>query len=449
MIIKIDVQNKIPKLLDDCVIICGNSNYEISFSFDNEWDKYTTRTARFSFFQNNAKRYTDIEFEGSTCSVPILSNIKSVEVGVYAGELCTTVPCLIKCERSILCGNGAEDNTIKIAVDSAREEYRADLENSLETVTGENHDNKTWEELNETVSTLPIISEEQTQALGDLDLIKFYYANLVSDYARIFRFAPKDETGADMDYRLPYIYTPKINWASGVISKNLLEFGVDVSSTDSNTIGNNLGARVFSPLPKLQRLVVTGNKNNQSLQRFMYQNTALRYVKMETPSEEVLRLNPSYYIQAFYQCSSLGTIDCELDFTGQTSTSVMFSDCENLRNLRIKPFTLRCSLDVSACKHFIHPDIRDNSLLSILNAIPNPTTEGENSNITIKYSNYAWVFDTMGDMDFEIPLDFTTVNEVYFNSETGLYSWEKQTETDRLTTLYYAFITDKGVTLAK
>lgn len=343
-------------------------------------------------------------------------------------------------------GDNPEVNVIQSAVDAAKKGCCDDLSSSLETATGEAQGGKTWDELNETVSTLPVISEEQTQALGDWDLVKFYYANLVSDYVRIFRVAPKDETGADMDYRLPYIYTPKINWGVGLISKNLLEFGVDVSSTKSNNIGNNEGTRVFSPLPKLQRLVVTGNENSQSLMRFVYQNTALRYVKMETPGEEVLRLNPSYYAQAFYQCSSLETIDCELDFTGQTSTTAMFENCNNLVGLRIKPFTLTCSLNVAGCHRFIHPNIKDTSLLSILNAIPNPKTVGENAEITITYSNYGWTFETMGE-EWLFPVEFITT-EVYFNSETGLYSYEKQTESDEKMTMFEAFEERKGVTLA-
>lgn len=336
---------------------------------------------------------------------------------------------------------------IGAATETVREECRAELAESLETATGENHDNKTWEELNNTVSTLPITSEEQTQALGDWDLIKAYFADYTGGWHSLFRNAPTDNTGANKEYRLPYIYTPKMAWAERncYISTNLLEFGVDVSSAVN--LGGGTNVNTFQPLPKLQKLTLTGNENSPSLQYFMYRNSALRYLKMDTPSEEVLKANPKYYETAFHSCSGLVTVDCELDFTGQTSTKNMFNGCENLRGLRIKPFTLTCSLDVKACKYFIHPELMDISLISILNAIPNPEFDGQNAGITITYSNECWVLDTMGNGDLFI-MEIIG-HEVYFNPETKLYSWEKQTENSEKTTLFEAFMDRKGVTLAQ
>lgn len=154
MIIKIDVQNKIPKLLNDCVIVCGNSDYEILFSFDSEWDKHTTKTARFSFLQGGTKTHIDVKFEGSACNVPILSNTKSVEVGVYAGALYTTTPCLIKCERSILCDNSIEDDGVDAILKSSHEQHRSELKASLESVLGRDYDDETWDKLLEIVENL-------------------------------------------------------------------------------------------------------------------------------------------------------------------------------------------------------------------------------------------------------------------------------------------------------
>lgn len=317
------------------------------------------------------------------------------------------------------------------------EECRFELETSLETATGKNYDGKTWNELNDTVAELPIISEEQTQELGNWDLVKFYYANLVTDYIRMFRVAPKDETGADMDYRLPYIYTPKINWSSaGVISKNLLEFGVDVSSKAS--IGSNDGS-LFSNLPKLQRLIVTGNENSQSLQRFVYQNTSLQYVKMETPSEEVLRLNSSYYQHAFYKCLSLETIDCELDFTGQTKTLAMFDNCSKLKDLRIKPFTLSTSLGLGFCRSLHNNNKGDyDSLISILNAI---TLDREVAkNITITFSSE--IADSITGMESYWS------KLVYFRDGSNLYYSESEEGYTYLELTLYEAFTNKGVTIA-
>ena len=83
-------------------IVCGNSDYVISFNFDDEWAAHHTKTARFIW----NGQYQDVVFTGTTCKVPVLSNTTMVAVGVYAGDLSTTTPALIGCDKSILCGGG-------------------------------------------------------------------------------------------------------------------------------------------------------------------------------------------------------------------------------------------------------------------------------------------------------------------------------------------------------
>lgn len=95
------VTNKIATYQTRCGdIVCGNSDYQINFTFDSEWDEFPQKTAR--FIVNG--RYTDVDFTGTTCSVPIITNTDKVTVGVYAGDLHTTTPATIGCKRSILCG---------------------------------------------------------------------------------------------------------------------------------------------------------------------------------------------------------------------------------------------------------------------------------------------------------------------------------------------------------
>lgn len=84
----------------DGVIVCGNSDYQIVFTFDEEWNSKTTKTARFVW---NGEHH-DFTFTGTTCTVPVISDATSVAVGVYADELSTT-PTIIPCKRSILCGS--------------------------------------------------------------------------------------------------------------------------------------------------------------------------------------------------------------------------------------------------------------------------------------------------------------------------------------------------------
>lgn len=80
-------------------IVCGNSDYVIEFAFDAEWAAHDEKIARFIWDGH----YKDVTFTGTTCPVPIITNTTVVEIGVYAGELSTTTPAMIGCQKSILC----------------------------------------------------------------------------------------------------------------------------------------------------------------------------------------------------------------------------------------------------------------------------------------------------------------------------------------------------------
>ena len=84
-------------------IVCGNTDYQIAFTFDSEWDAYETKTARFIW----NGQYADVVFTGNVCDVPKITNATLCMVGVFAGDLHTTTPAYIKCDRSILCGDGS------------------------------------------------------------------------------------------------------------------------------------------------------------------------------------------------------------------------------------------------------------------------------------------------------------------------------------------------------
>ena len=101
-ILHIVVNNKVATYYKrDGEIVCGNSDYQIKFSFDSAWDAYTTKTARFIW---NSK-FVDVVFTGDICDVPMVTNATSILVGVYAGDLQTTTPATIGCKLSVLCGN--------------------------------------------------------------------------------------------------------------------------------------------------------------------------------------------------------------------------------------------------------------------------------------------------------------------------------------------------------
>ena len=105
--INITVAGKIATNMSPGVtIVCGNSDYTVTFSFDEEWSAYQVKTARFVYTRDGQVQYDETVFTGNMAAVPVLSGITAVYVGVYAGDLRTTTPARILCDRSILCGGG-------------------------------------------------------------------------------------------------------------------------------------------------------------------------------------------------------------------------------------------------------------------------------------------------------------------------------------------------------
>ena len=83
-------------------IICGNSDYQIEFLFDEDWAEHDKKTARFIW--NGT--HQDVVFTGTVCKVPVINDARMVTVGVFAGDLHTTTPARITAEKSILCSSG-------------------------------------------------------------------------------------------------------------------------------------------------------------------------------------------------------------------------------------------------------------------------------------------------------------------------------------------------------
>lgn len=105
--IAIEVRDKVATAPTDAVIICGNSDYSIVFTFDDEWDGLPTKTARFKYFTDAGRYHIDVLFTGDSVAVPVLTNTRRVEVGVFAGDLASTTGAAIRCEPCIRCGSDA------------------------------------------------------------------------------------------------------------------------------------------------------------------------------------------------------------------------------------------------------------------------------------------------------------------------------------------------------
>ena len=98
--ITIQIIDKIATCLTELPVVCGNSDYECEFLFDEEWEQHSIKTARFKVNGD----YTDVVFEGNICNMPIISDAKIVWIGVFAGELSTSTPAIVHCKHSILDG---------------------------------------------------------------------------------------------------------------------------------------------------------------------------------------------------------------------------------------------------------------------------------------------------------------------------------------------------------
>lgn len=120
--IDITVNNKTATVTtSNARIVCGNSDYTITFSFSQEWDKYEKKTARFIY----ADKYEDKYFTGNVCECPIISNAREVKIGVYAGDISTTTPARIDCDKSILCDDIAGTKSEGVIVTKGEQGFSA------------------------------------------------------------------------------------------------------------------------------------------------------------------------------------------------------------------------------------------------------------------------------------------------------------------------------------
>lgn len=105
--IKVHIKDRVAVAEGDPVIVCGNSDYTVTFTFDEEWGEAYAKTARFKFHTAEGPEHIDKPFTGDTVEVPELDNVREVEVGVFVGNLNTTTGAPIRCKPCVRCGSGA------------------------------------------------------------------------------------------------------------------------------------------------------------------------------------------------------------------------------------------------------------------------------------------------------------------------------------------------------
>lgn len=104
--IRISVKNKIAVQTNRTLYVCGNSDYTALFDLDAEWNAFEIKTARFCYNGH----YSDVVFTGNECEIPVIADTNEFEIGLFAGNLHTTTPAMVLCERSILSTSSTPTN---------------------------------------------------------------------------------------------------------------------------------------------------------------------------------------------------------------------------------------------------------------------------------------------------------------------------------------------------
>ena len=98
-IINISIQNKIAYAAKDACYVCGNNDFKVVFTFDDEWDETSVKTARFVY--NGVSQ--EVVFQGTECPVPFIVGATYIDIGVYTSNGLSSTPARTKAKESILC----------------------------------------------------------------------------------------------------------------------------------------------------------------------------------------------------------------------------------------------------------------------------------------------------------------------------------------------------------
>lgn len=99
----VTVSGKVAAYTGNDRYVCGNSDFVVELTLDEEWAQHDTKTARFVY----GAQHTDIVFTGNTVSVPVIEKAYEIRFGIFAGNLYTTTPAVIPCDLSIRSYDGA------------------------------------------------------------------------------------------------------------------------------------------------------------------------------------------------------------------------------------------------------------------------------------------------------------------------------------------------------
>lgn len=115
--IHIAVENGVASQRDTAVYICGSGDFTAVFAFETGWPVEDLKTARFQ----TESTYQDVLFRGNACPVPVFTNARKLEVGVYCGNLRTTTPARIAIREGIRSAWGPPEDPVPSLYDQILE----------------------------------------------------------------------------------------------------------------------------------------------------------------------------------------------------------------------------------------------------------------------------------------------------------------------------------------
>lgn len=95
--IDIIIRNKTASAVNPPCIVFGNSDYNVKFDFDDEWQAHNNKIGVFAYNRCGEWQSEKVLFEGDTCPVPALHGVRSVWIGVTAGDVRTSTPADVPC----------------------------------------------------------------------------------------------------------------------------------------------------------------------------------------------------------------------------------------------------------------------------------------------------------------------------------------------------------------
>lgn len=183
----ISVKNKQAKNLSKIPYVCGNKDYRVAFDFDDDWNQYPIKTARFVTADGTPYEETVID---NQCKFPQIMDTFRADVGVYAGDLVTTTPAVVECLRSIRSGTGATPevpepdrydqmmeaiNADALRAEEAANEAEEKLENMQERYYTPNVDedgNLTWEPNADDMPDLPPVNIKGPEGSQEIFVVR-------------------------------------------------------------------------------------------------------------------------------------------------------------------------------------------------------------------------------------------------------------------------------------